>query len=655
MKGERKMRNLIRVIIAMCVVFSSTFAQIRISPVDYLKSLEKQMKGAKNDSLFSYYNDLLYKNASPLLNSSYFASASHYLAIYYNNAGGIQSDRGKYKEAYNSYFKALTLSESIADSSLIGETYNNIATMFYYQKYYNKSIQNHIKAIRVSRNFPENLSTSYTSLSADYFSENMVDSAIHYANKAIEIYNQMGDSSSIAISLCNIGSIQNHTKDYKGALVSFTKAFDIYKNINPSGSVMMLSNVARIYTNLGDMKHAEEAALKLKEFSVKNNSPAGVMEAALILKKVYQGQNKCKLEMKETMLFYTLKDSIQNESNKNDLVKRDLQYSFDKKSLTDSLKYEAGKKIQDAKLLAQENKLQKEKIQRYAISIGLLLVIIFAALMVNRFLLIRKQKEVIADQKKLVDEKQAETLASIRYAQILQDAILPSQDQMHQELKNCSIFYNPKDIVAGDFYWYQNINGYKFIAAADCTGHGVPGAMVSVVCSTALNRAVTEFGLTDPGQILDLTNELVKKTFSKNKEVKDGMDISLLAINEDKKSVKWAGANNPLWVLYPKTSEITEYKGNKQPVGNHFQTNPFTTLAIPYIEDTKFHLITDGFADQFGGPDNKKFKANRLQALFVGLKYTPPSDTIKLLYKEFVDYKGDNEQTDDVTLISFEI
>jgi serine phosphatase RsbU (regulator of sigma subunit) len=163
--------------------------------------------------------------------------------------------------------------------------------------------------------------------------------------------------------------------------------------------------------------------------------------------------------------------------------------------------------------------------------------------------LVIKNNEIL-QQKQLIEEKQREILDSITYAKRLQHAILPPQEFISQCFSENFILYKPKDIVAGDFYWSEKIDNLFFIAAADSTGHGVPGAMVSVVCSNALNRSVKEFKYTTPGSVLDKTRELVIETFEKSaSEIKDGMDVSLLCIDIQNKKVFWSGANNPLWYI----------------------------------------------------------------------------------------------------------
>ena len=159
--------------------------------------------------------------------------------------------------------------------------------------------------------------------------------------------------------------------------------------------------------------------------------------------------------------------------------------------------------------------------------------------------------------------------------------MLPTLDFLREKINQIAVFYQPKDIVAGDFYWFEESKDFMMFAAADCTGHGVPGAMVSVVCYNALNRSVREYGLSDPGQILDKTREIILLELSKHDEnVKDGMDISLLVLNKQSMQVSWAGANNPLWIVPAGAQEIHEIKADKQPIGVHINSTNFTTQQL---------------------------------------------------------------------------
>jgi ligand-binding sensor domain-containing protein/serine phosphatase RsbU (regulator of sigma subunit) len=267
---------------------------------------------------------------------------------------------------------------------------------------------------------------------------------------------------------------------------------------------------------------------------------------------------------------------------------------------------------------------------------------------------ISNQKQIVEHQKELVQEKQKEIIDSITYAKRLQQAILPPRHFITQHLTNNFVLYHPKDIVAGDFYWMHVEGDLIFIAAADSTGHGVPGAMVSIVCSNALEKAVNEFRLTDTGQILDKTTDLVLDTFAKSgEEIKDGMDISLLCFNKSTKEITWSGANNQLWYIF--NGELFEIKADKQPIGKSDHCKNFKTNLINWQEGIIFYLMTDGYPDQFGGPKGKKFKYKQLQELLIANFEKTLSDQHNLLSEQFTTWKGDLEQVDDVTIIGIKL
>ena len=267
---------------------------------------------------------------------------------------------------------------------------------------------------------------------------------------------------------------------------------------------------------------------------------------------------------------------------------------------------------------------------------------------------VRERTAEVMQQKQIIEEKQHEILDSINYAKRLQHAILPPKEFIDKCLPDNFVLYKPKDIVSGDFYWAEQIGNLFYIAAADSTGHGVPGAMVSVVCSNALNRSVKEFKLTDTGNILDKTRELVIETFEKsNAEVKDGMDISLLFIDKQNQKIFWSGANNPLW--YVQDNELKEIKANKQPIGKTDNPISFTTHKIEYKDNTTFYLFTDGLADQFGGPKGKKFKYKQFEEMLTSISKKTMHEQATIIGCKFEEWRGSLEQVDDVCVIGVKI
>jgi len=259
-------------------------------------------------------------------------------------------------------------------------------------------------------------------------------------------------------------------------------------------------------------------------------------------------------------------------------------------------------------------------------------------------------KKQIEEQKHLVDEKNTEITDSISYAKRLQDAILPTTEVISSSLSDNFVLYLPKDIVAGDFYWLEKVGDKILFAAADCTGHGVPGAMVSVVCHNALNRAVREFNLLQPSMILDKVTDLVIETFEEStEEVKDGMDIALCSFNLKTNEVQYAGANNSLYFV--KEGSFTEIKPTKQPVGKYDNRKEFENHVLKADVGDVFYLFTDGFADQFGGEKGKKFKYKPFKELLTEIAHEPMSTQKDKLNESLAKWKGDYQQVDDVCVI----
>ena len=281
---------------------------------------------------------------------------------------------------------------------------------------------------------------------------------------------------------------------------------------------------------------------------------------------------------------------------------------------------------------------------------------------------ILEQKKVVEEQKKEVEkthEKLAEThgkLAehhkeitdSIQYAKRIQEAILPSLQSMNEHIKNGFLYYKPKDVVAGDFYWLEKHGDKVYFAAADCTGHGIPGAMVSVVCSYALSKALLEENITQTGKLLDRTRELVIERFAKSGEdVKDGMDISLCSLNTKTLKLQWSGANNPLWIM--RKGELDKYKPDKMPIGKYDEPKPFASHDIQLEKEDIIYIFSDGYPDQFGGPKGKKFMSKRLDNLIVSVYEKTMDEQKETLAKTFEDWKGELEQVDDVCMIGVKV
>jgi serine phosphatase RsbU (regulator of sigma subunit) len=275
----------------------------------------------------------------------------------------------------------------------------------------------------------------------------------------------------------------------------------------------------------------------------------------------------------------------------------------------------------------------------------------------SRYRVKKKAAVELSRKNAIIEEKNKDITDSIRYAKRIQAAILPPSPMVRSCFPDHFILYRPKDIVSGDFYWVAGHAGKVMIAAVDCTGHGVPGAFLSIIGHSALNKAVKQEGLTRPSDILEALNREVTLTLRQdgNAELKDGMDIALCAYDAAAGTLQFAGAFNPLFVV--RNGALEEIKGNRNPVGSTVkgETPIFTNHELKVSKGDVFYLFSDGYSDQFGGKDGKKFKISRMKELLVEVHNKPLDAQQALIERALEDWRGNLEQVDDVLVIGVRI
>ena len=259
-----------------------------------------------------------------------------------------------------------------------------------------------------------------------------------------------------------------------------------------------------------------------------------------------------------------------------------------------------------------------------------------------------------------LNEKNHDLLSSIHYAKLIQEAILPSETTIKSFLPDSFLFYKPRDIVSGDFYWLQEYEGKILIAAVDCTGHGVPGAFMSIIGNNQLNAAVKEDELTTPGLILDRLSSGVSETLRQTKDeeetgIKDGMDIALVSIDYENMSIEYAGAYNPLYIF--RDGQLLETKGDKFPIGISIDNTLrlFTNHSFELKKGDVVYIFSDGYPDQFGGPLGKKYKYEQFRQLLFGMHQKPMKEQKEIMENDFVEWMGDLVQLDDVLVIGMRL
>jgi serine phosphatase RsbU (regulator of sigma subunit) len=299
----------------------------------------------------------------------------------------------------------------------------------------------------------------------------------------------------------------------------------------------------------------------------------------------------------------------------------------------------------------------------YGIAIVLIIVVVLLGIIFNRLNITKKQKQVIEEQKLVVEasksqleEKNKEVMDSINYAKRIQDALLKAEEHESKHLPPHFILFKPKDIVSGDFYWALEKENHLYLAAADCTGHGVPGALLTMLGNSFLNEINAVDKLLTPAEIL---NQLRSKIISELKqtgrdgETNDGMDISLMRLNIETNQLQWAGANNSLYMI--RQGELEEIKPDKQPIGYNHKMVDFTNHSFEINQGDYICIFTDGFADQFGGPKGKKYKYNTFKNKLLEIYQNPMNEQKQLLAKEFELWKGNLQQVDDICVIGIRV
>ena len=571
----------------------------------------------------------------------------------YFQMAGMFEEINDYKNAKEYYTKTKAIWIELKDTRVawvlrrIGACYSGLHDLPNALKNFNESID-------LSENESKGIARTILEIADAYKFNNEYKNALFYYQKALAMAKKINGFEDVQFQCLNrIGNTYRDEQNYDSALVFIARGLNVARELNNEHRIMQseLSLVKNYYAK-GNFAAAKNifSEEKYKKFQLAYGLSRDMIEIEKYFFKIDSTIGLNKEALSHYIKYKQLYEKFNNEDLTKQATKEKYQEEFHKQQAEQAQK----------DVIVNKEK-QKQKLILWFVIGGLALLAVFAAFIYNRFKVSQKQNKIISEQKleveeqkHLVEEKQKEIIESITYAKRLQEAILPPQEFIDVHIPNNFILYKPKDLVAGDFYWAEKVNDLFFIAAADSTGHGVPGAMVSVVCSNALNRTVKEFKLTETGKILDKTRELVLETFEKStSEVKDGMDISLLCIKSKNKSIFWSGANNPLW--YIQDNQLKEIKADKQPIGKTEYPKPFTTHQIEYKENTTFYLFTDGFADQFGGPNGKKFKYKQFSDLL--LKHTDLSqvEQSEIINKVFTLWKGDLEQVDDVCVIGIKI
>lgn len=569
-----------------------------------------------------------------------------------NNIGITYDYLGNYPLSLNNYFEALKIQERIKDSTGIAYTLSNIGLIYSNQGDNDIALKYHYRSlfIRKSIHYKPGEAASLNNIGICHLNKKNYTKAEYYFNRSKAMDVELNDSMGLMDDLNNLAICYMKTGQTDIALKTFTQCAELRAHFNDQfGLSKAYSNIGTCYSLEHKWKEAEKYFFMALKISKEINGTENIWYSYANLSDVYAGKKDYPRAYKYAKLAEKVKEKLSSESSVREETETEMKYLYDKRN--EQIRIQQVKKD----VINHERGVQFQVIIWSMIAI-VIVIGIFSIFLYRRWKLANDQRRIIELQRAEVQTKNTEIVDSINYAQRIQSAILPSGESLKEIFERHALVYQPKDIVAGDFYWIHNIDDTTYFAVADCTGHGVPGAFMSLLCNNALNRAILEYDAREPGDILTKTRSIIVTEFAKSHlNLRDGMDISLFAWNRKTNACTWAGANNPLWVLYPDQEEMLEIKGDKQPVGNHHNFTDFTTHQVELKPGARLYLFTDGIADQFGEITGKKFKSKRLKEMLISSRHQDIDEQARLVKDSINDWKGKLEQIDDICLMIIQI
>lgn len=620
-----------------------------------------------------------------------------------NTIGNVYSSSGNYQQALKNHQEALKIRQILHDKVGISASFNNIALIYSRQGNYSEALKNHFKSLKIKEllNNKEGMAVSYNNIGLIYKDQGNNNQALKHLRSSLSAAKEVGLLNIISTCHLNIGAIYVDQKKYKEGLENLIESYNIAKEIESkedisnalgtigqlyfvqgkysealenlfsalklkeelednSGISSFLNSIGEVYLKKGDFKNAIFYGEKSLQYARKTNNLLLIQQSSYSLIGGYKTSGNFKNALEMQQLYFASRDSILSDKNQKESLRNEFQYNYEKQSLSDSLNYVNEKKISE---LANLSQLNIEKNKRITLYVGLVFLILLIAFVFNRFRITKQQKNTIELQtKKLeithheLEEKTKEIKDSILYSKEIQNTFLKSPTNSKTYFQDTFLYYRPKDIVSGDFYWYKEIDNELFIVVGDCTGHGVPGAIISVLAIQSLEKTITKI---DNHNNLHQLNEFMKNEFNvyynAGGHVSIGLDYSIICLNSKENKVYITGSGATVLV-----------KDND----NNLKAEKFDTINIggsaPAIYEPKtsvydfksvqsVFLFTDGVIDQKGEETGKKFGTKKLKDMILNLNTNDSSVAIKIIENEMTKWIGNTEQIDDITLLGIQI
>ncbi|MGM0579699.1 MAG: tetratricopeptide repeat protein [Bacteroidota bacterium] len=639
--------------------------------VEIYLDLAIEYRSLEPDLALKYANDAL-KIADRNEDYSAKATALHVL-------GAVYTVLGDYEKAISNLLKSLRNYELLGDSKGVANSSNSLGILYFNQEDYSNAKKYYSKALNLIDSSEYAMSTGVYKLNIGevYQATGENEKALRLVKQAYDIFNQLGDINGMAYALGVQGKVNYQQGNQEKAIEFTKKALDyLIEDQDYLGAVEYLNFLVDVYIATNKLFLAEENATTALEIANQINSLKWKIKSFENLSEIFYKKGAFQSA-------YQYKDSAYIFENK--LMDEEKQKQISNLRII----YESEQKEQENEILRIDKELKQKQITQQRIlnvAIGsvLVIIIVFATITFraknqkqkanNQLKIqneeIRQQREEIETQSErlksinadvlrknhLIEDKNKNITDSINYAKRIQTALLPFPQRIGKELEDFFIYYNPKDIVSGDFYWYTESEEKVIIAVADCTGHGIPGAFMSFIGHDMLNHIVNFKGIVQPSEILkQLKLSVIHILRQEQSDNRDGMDISICVWDKKNNKVQFSGANHSL--IYIQNKQLYQLKGNKTTMGFDEGKNvkDFDTHEINLVGDTCFYLFSDGYVDQFGGDKDKKFMIKNFRELLSTI-HIKKMETQGIIIRETIeDWMGDREQVDDMLVWGFRI
>jgi len=592
----------------------------------------------------------------------------------YYHLGVLSEQTGNYNLA-TAYFKEALAFSGKEQLRKTGNVFNYLGQMAFQQGKYDVAMEYFPKAlnIRIQLNDAEGQATSYLNIGTAYQKEGYYGQAQEQYERSLNLYSMLNHETGKADCLNNLGGLRLEQNRPKEALEYYFETEKIYRNNNNYEQLRRIyNNIGNTYQSMGDTEQARKYYFMTLKLSNSLSSPVALAEINYtignFLNEINQPDSAISfygnaIEIAESSgLYEVLSDALEERSllfakskryqeAYNDHVASSYIYNIlNNKEQTRAF---TQKSMQYQFDIQNQQQMFRNRLQRtfiIALSVVVFLVGALGLLYYRSYVRKKKDSELLAKQK-------TEITDSIRYASLIQKATFPVKEFADIVLSDYFIYFKPRDILSGDFYWVYYTDDYIVVAVADCTGHGVPGAMTSMLGISALNKITSRMHIPKASKILDeLRLEIVSVLNPVGYDDRrcDGMDIALAVIHTQKREIDFAGAYNPLYLI--RNGQLFEKKADKMPIGLYVKNNTlFTSNRFDYVPGDIIYMFTDGYADQFGGAKNSKFKTKNFKQLLLDISKQPMEEQERILGKTHLEWKGSNAQLDDILVVGVKL